>query len=288
MDDAGATSSPSVGIPAREIRPGVRVCVNAAEVARAAARLFVEWAWQFIAREKFFFVALAGGNTPREMYRLLGSPEFRTQVDWGKVHLFWSDERAVPPDHAESNYGMARRELLVRVPIPPGNVHRMEAERPNLGRAAQEYEETLRQYLRLDSSGLPRFHLVLLGVGTDGHTASLFPGARNLRNTLRWVSTPIHPKLRSRRMTLTVPVLNAAHHVLFLVTGAEKAEVLRKVLEQKSDPPLPAQLVTVPHGHRMFLMDEAAAALLTPATPTAALSGAKSQQPGEEKPRGNQ
>ncbi|HEX2712438.1 MAG TPA: 6-phosphogluconolactonase, partial [Candidatus Acidoferrales bacterium] len=188
-----------------------------------------------------------------------------------------------------SNYGMARGELLVRVPIPPGNVHRMEAERPNLGRAAHNYEETLRRYLRVDSHGLPRLHLVLLGMGTDGHTASLFPGARNLRNTLRWVSTPFHPQLRSRRMTLTLPVLNAAHQVLFLVTGPGKAEVLRKVLEQKSDPPLPAQLVAAaPHPHRIFLVDESAAALLTPARPSAAPPGAKPQRSGEEKPRGNQ
>ena len=258
MDDAGTTHS---ALP-REVQPGVKVCADANGVARAAARQFVEWAWQFIAREKCFCVALAGGNTPREMYRLLSTPEFRSQVDWAKVHLFWGDERAVPPDHPESNYGMARRELLVRIPIPSANVHRMEAERPDLGRAAQEYEELLRRYLRLDSNGLPRFHLVLLGLGADGHTASLFSGSRRLRDTLRWVSTPVHPKLRSRRMTLTLPVLNAAHQVLFLVTGAEKAWVLHEVLAGSSDPPLPAHLVTVPHGYRMFLVDKAAADLL--------------------------
>ncbi|MFY9584775.1 MAG: 6-phosphogluconolactonase [Candidatus Acidiferrales bacterium] len=262
MDDAGTTPSANrVALP-REIQPGLRVCADAPGVARAAARQFVEFAWQFIAREKSFCVALAGGNTPRELYRLLATQDFRTQVDWAKVHLFWGDERAVPPEHPESNYGMARRELLVRVPIPAGNVHRMEADAPNLGRAAQEYEETLRRYLRLDANGFPRLHLILLGLGADGHTASLFPGARKLRDTLRWVSTPLHPQLRSRRMTLTLPVLNAAHQALFLVTGAEKAEALRAVLEGTSDPPLPAQLVTVPGGHREFLADEAAAALV--------------------------
>ncbi|SRR5712692_887881 len=280
MDDAGTTPSRSFGLAPREIRPGVRVCADAAEVARAAARLFVEWAWQFIAREKSFCVALSGGNTPREMYRLLGTPEFRAQVDWAKVHLFWSDERAVAPDHSESNYGMARHELLLRVPIPPGNVHRMEAERPNLGRAAQEYEDILRRHLRLDSNGLPRLHVILLGMGADGHTASLFPGSRQLRDTLRWVSTPVHPKFHSRRMTLTLPVLNAAHQVLFLVTGGDKAQALRDVLEGRSDPPLPAQLVKVPHGQRMFLVDQAAVALLSRA---AASRPAKSRRPGEEK-----
>ena len=265
----------------------MHVYADAAQVARAAARQFVEWAWQFIAREKAFYAALSGGNTPREMYRILATPEFRTQVDWAKVHLFWGDERAVPPGHPESNYGMARRELLLRIPIPPGNIHRMEAERPNLGRAAQDYEETLRRYLRLDPNSFPRFHLILLGLGGDGHTASLFPGSRKMLDTLRWVSTPIHPELRSRRMTLTLPVLNAAHRVLFLVTGAEKAPALRDVLEGMGDPPLPAQLVTVPHGERRFLVDEAAAALLRGQAVAGRPGGAQSKRPGEGTPRGS-
>src|SRR5262249_5855779 len=243
---------------------GVHVCPDAAGVARAGARLFVEWAWQFIARENQFAVALSGGHTPRELYRQLASDEFRPQVDWAKVQVFWSDERAVPPDHPDSNYGMARRELLVRVPIPSANVHRMEAERADIGRAAQEYEEVLRRYLSLDARGFPRFHLILLGMGPDGHTASLFPGARELRRTLRWVSTPLHPTFGTRRLTLPLPVLNAAHRVLFLITGAEKAAALRDVIEGRHDLPLPAQLVTVPDGHRDFLVDEAALSLLRP------------------------
>jgi len=260
MDDTGSNRSSRAGLP-EEMRPGLRVCRDTTEVARTACRLFVEWAWQFIAREGAFCVALAGGETPREMYRLLASDEFRPQVDWGKVHLFWSDERAVPPDHLESNYGMARRELLIRIAIPFAHVHRMEAHGPNLGRAAQDYEEVLRLNLRRDARGLPRFHVILLDLGADGHTASLFATARKSRETLRWVSTPIVPKLGSRRMTLTLPVLNAAHQVLFLVTGDEKAEALRAVLEANHDPPLPAQLVTVPNGRRVILADEAAARL---------------------------
>jgi len=262
MDDAGAIPSANRSLLPPEVQPGVRVCPDAPAVARAAARLFVEWAWQFIAREGAFCVALSGGSTPRELYRLLATDEFRTQVDWAKVHLFWGDERAVPPDHPESNYGMARREMLLRVPIPSANVHRMEAERPNLGRAAQDYEAILRRFLPLDARGFPRFDLILLGLGPDGHTASLFPGTRRLRDTSRWVSTPLHPKFGSRRMTLTLPALNAAHRVLFLVTGAEKAAVLRDVLEGTHDPLLPAQLVTVPDGRREFLVDQAAASLL--------------------------
>src|SRR5579863_2756988 len=239
MADTGAISK---GIP-QEILPGVQVYADPAEVARGAARLFVDYAWQSIAKDGQFMVALSGGNTPRAMFELLASNEFRGQVDWAKVHVFWSDERAVPPSDAESNYGMARRELLIRVPIPEGNVHRMEAEKPNIGRAAHEYEEVLRKYLELDERGFPRFHLIFLGLGKDGHTASLFPGARTPRQTSRWVSTTMVAKLNMRRMTLTLPVLDAAARVVFLVVGAEKAQILREVWEGKADPPYPAQLV---------------------------------------------
>ena len=251
------------GMP-REILPGVKVYATPLEVARAAARLFVDLAWQAIARSEHFFVALSGGSTPQLLFQFLASNEFRGQVDWAKVHIFWGDERAVPPASPNSNYGVARRELLVRVPIPEANVHRMQAEKPNIGRAAHEYEEVLRKYLELDEHGFPRFNLIFLGIGEDGHTASLFPGPRVARQTSRWVSTPLVAKLNARRMTLTLPVLDAAEYVVFLVVGAEKAETLRAVLEGKADPPLPAQMVRPRRGQRLFLVDEAAAARLVP------------------------
>ncbi len=141
------------------------VCSNANELAHAAARRFVDWAWQSIARDGHFHVALSGGSTPRELYRVLASQEFRGQIDWPRVQVFWGDERAVPPDDPESNYGMARRELLLRVPIPQANVHRMEAEDANIGRAAHHYEALLRRNLELDDRGFPVFHLVLPGHG---------------------------------------------------------------------------------------------------------------------------
>jgi 6-phosphogluconolactonase len=245
--------------------------------------MFVDYAWQCIAKDGQFMVALSGGNTPRQMFALLASDEFRGQVDWAKVHIFWSDERAVPPTSPESNYGTARRELLIRVPIPEGNVHRMEAEKPGIGRAAHEYEVVLRKYLDLDDRGFPRFHLIFLGMGADGHTASLFPGSRVPRQTSRWVSTPTVTKSSMRRMTLTFPVLDAASRVVFLVVGSEKAQILRAVLEGKSDPPYPAQLVQPrDRGLKMFLVDKAAAALLTapgaeqsepPAKPAGVLRG---------------
>ncbi len=259
MADTGDSSNN----PQQELLPGVRVFADPAEVARAAARLFVDFAWQSIARHGKFTVALSGGNTPRAMFEQLASQEFRGQIDWPKVHIFWSDERAVPPESPESNYGMARRELLVRVPIPQPNVHRMEAEKANIGRAAHEYEEVLRENLDLDDRGFPKFHLILLGMGADGHTASLFPGTRVTRQTSRWVSTPMVAKLNARRMTLTLPVLDSAMRVVFLVVGSDKAETLRAVLEGKADPPYPAQQVQPrDNGLKLFLVDRAAAALL--------------------------
>ncbi|HVA94336.1 MAG TPA: 6-phosphogluconolactonase [Candidatus Dormibacteraeota bacterium] len=282
MDDTGGIRKNA----SREILPGVIVYSNPGEVARAAARLFVDYAWQSIARDGQFMVALAGGNTPRPLYEILASKEFRGQVDWARVHVFWSDERAVSPTHAESNYGMARRELLLHVPIPPVNVHRMEAEKPNIGRAANEYEEVLRKYLELDGQGFPRFHLILLGMGTEGHTASLFPGTRVTRQTSRWVSTPMVAKLNARRMTLTLPVLDAALRVVFLVVGSEKAEILRAVLQTKADPPYPAQMVQPrDNGLKLFLVDEAAAALLHSGDLQANAPAGKPAKPVREKPR---
>ena len=265
MADTGENLKRKTG--SREILPGVSVFPNPAEVARGAARLFVDYAWQSISRYGQFMVALSGGNTPRALFEFLASAEFRGQVDWAKVHVFWSDERAVAPNHPDSNYGMARRELLLRVPIPQANVHRMEAEKANIGRAAHDYEEVLRKYLQLDDRGFPRFHLVLLGMGADGHTASLFPGTRVTRQTSRWVSTPMVVKLNARRMTLTLPVLDAALRVIFLVVGAEKAQTLHAVLEGKAEPPYPSQMVQPrDNGLKLFLIDEAAAALLGQAT----------------------
>jgi len=274
------------GIP-REIRPGVRVYPDAAELARGAARLFVDYAWQSIARQGQFMVALSGGNTPRAFFGLMASAEFKGQVDWPKVHFFWADERAVPPTHPDSNYGTARRELFLRVGIPEKNIHRMEAEKPNIGRAAHDYEGVLREYLERDDGGFPRFHLILLGIGADGHTASLFPGGRVVLQTSRWVSTPAVAKSGARRMTLTLPVLNSADRVVFLVSGAGKAEILREVVERRTEPVVPACLVEPKRGLKLFLADQAAAALLTPVpppdpAPPAGAPAARRKKPGEK------
>jgi 6-phosphogluconolactonase len=269
-------TTPNRSLLPREILSGVFVCSDAAEVARAAARRFVDWAWQAIARDGSFRVALSGGSTPREMYRLLATQEFRTQIDWPRVHLYWCDERTVAPDHPDSHYGMARRELLIRIPIPAENVHRMEAELTPVGRAAHKYETVLRQSLPIDGRGFPIFHLILLGMGSEGETAALFPGAKLMRETTRWVSTPTQDGGETRRMTLTMPVIEAAERVLFLVTGAQKAATLRLVLCGSPERELPAQMVQPRVGQRIFLVDEAAARLL-PADTSAAESSDSSE-----------
>jgi 6-phosphogluconolactonase len=246
----------------REEGAGVRVYRDPAEVARAAAQEFVEAARRSIAGRGAFHAALSGGTTPRTLYRLLGSEEFRSTPDWTRVQLYWVDERCVPPDHPESNFGVAQREMLAKISIPSGNVHRMPADRPDLERAAQEYEEILRRNLPIDAEGFPRFDLIFLGMGADGHTASLFPGGDGTGEAKLWVIAPFVEKFHAHRMTLTLPLLNAAHQVIFLVTGADKFDALRALVAGTSSPPLPAQQVTVPNGQRLLLVDDAAAGRL--------------------------
>ncbi|HEV8385806.1 MAG TPA: 6-phosphogluconolactonase [Candidatus Acidoferrales bacterium] len=266
MDDTGETRSAGVspapfsdGISSSE--PRVMVCTDEEVVARAAAELFVQLSGRYIADEGAFRVALSGGNTPRPLYRLLGSDEFRSQVDWRAVQLFWGDERGVPPDHPESNYGVVHRELLPRVSIPRENIHRMEAERPDVEQAAREYEQVLRRELPLNALGVPQFDLVLLGLGADGHTASLLPTSKDWRDARDLVAAPHEQISGVRRMTLALPVLNAARHVIFLVTGEAKADILRRVVKER-DPSLPARQVRPTQGELLFIVDRAAAARL--------------------------
>lgn len=241
--------------------PGVLILPDAAAVAREAANRFVALAREAIATDGNFTVALSGGQTPTSLYRLLATEAYRSQVNWAKVEVFWTDERAVPPESPESNFNNAWSEFLSRVPIPKAQVHRMHAEDSQIGRAAQAYEELLGRLLRRNAAGFPRFHLILLGIGTDGHTASLFPEPPPSLITSRWVGTPFVAKLSARRMTLTLPILNTADNVMFLVVGAEKAGIVTRVLFGKSEPPLPAQLVQPASGNRIFLLDAAAANL---------------------------
>jgi len=242
--------------------PGVVVLEDAAAVAREGAVRFVAHAREAIAARGAFHVALSGGKTPAAMYRVLAADDVRPTVDWNRVQLYWSDERSVPPGHAHSNFGMANRELIAKISIPAANVHRMEAERADADRAAQEYEAMLRKGLPAGPGGFPCFDLIYLGMGPDGHTASLFPGSAGLNEKTRGVifqPVIIADGTPAKRMTFTFPMLNAARVVLFLVTGADKTQKLREVLEGTHTPPYPSQSVRPSAGERIFLVDRAAA-----------------------------
>ncbi len=232
---------------------------------RAAADRVVGSAAAAIAARGRFDWALAGGSTPEQLYRLLASDAYAARVDWARVHVFFGDERCVPPDHADSNYRMAQHSLLRAVALPEANVHRMAGELPPEA-AAERYEAELERHFGLGvGSGFPRFDLVLLGMGGDGHTASLFPGTAALAESRRWVVANSVPALGVTRLTLTLPVLNAAASVLFLVSGADKAQRLKQVLAllpAQSSPALPAQCVRPGGEPPDWLVDAAAGALL--------------------------
>ena len=239
------------------------LCRDRNDLGDQAALSFARSAQEAVSLRGRFSVALAGGATPRTLYQSLTSAAFVEKIPWKSVYLFWGDERAVPPDHPESNYHMAYEALISQVPIPPENVHRMPGERSDLQSAADEYEKTLRNFFEPSDEGWPSFDLVLLGIGPDGHTVSLFPGSPVLRETVRWVAAPYVEKLKAARLTLTLPVLNHARRVIFLAAGKEKAPIMREVLSV--DPPptdLPARLVQPRQGDRLFFLDQEAAGLI--------------------------
>jgi 6-phosphogluconolactonase len=246
----------------------VKVLADLDELSRAAAREFLRQAKQAAGEKGLFTVVLSGGSTPRPLYILMANdPSFRNQVPWDKVHFFWGDERPVPPEHPESNYGMAWETLLSKVPVPLENIHRIRAEDPDAGQAAEEYEETLRRFFHLKAGEFPRFDMVLLGLGADGHTASLFPGSEALKEQSHLVKVNWVETLRAYRITMTLPVFNQAAQIVFLVTGQGKAKALRWVLEEKEGKdPLPSQLIRPTRGRVLWLVDRAAASLLSPAT----------------------
>ena len=246
--------------------PEVRHVADKEAVSRVAAEEFHRLATAAIAARGRFSVALSGGSTPKRLYEILAGPPWRETIDWGRVEIFFGDERSVPPDHPDSNYRMAREAMLDSLQLAPTRVHRMEAERPNLDAAALAYEATLARVFGLraaDASALPAFDLVFLGMGPDGHTASLFPHTAALHETKRWCVPNWVPQQDTNRMTLTVPVLNQAANVIFLVAGDDKAEPLSEVLEGPSDPErLPSQRIRPGTGKLLFLVDPAAAAKL--------------------------
>jgi len=239
-----------------------RIVANAAALYEEAAERFAASAELGVARSGSFRVVLSGGATPRGLYEILarGDLPFRARVPWAKSEFFWGDERPVPPDHPDSNYRMAREALLSRLPVAETNIHRIRGEAARAEDAAREYESILRTRLAPPPGEGPGFDLVLLGLGPDGHTASLFPGSAALNEPGRLVSAPWVEKLGTHRITLTPAAINSASAVLFLVSGAEKAKALAAVLEgpERIDL-LPAQAIRPKGGELTFLVDRAAA-----------------------------
>jgi len=244
----------------------IKIYQDRESLARAAAEHIIESGTTTIQNRDRFSLALAGGSTPKATYKLLASHEYAQRLDWKRVHIFWGDERCVPPEHPDSNYRMARQSLLDHVPIPVKNIHRMRAEEEPK-KAALEYEGSLRTFFSMHSDvgspGQKSFDLVLLGMGDDGHTASLFPSSDALNESVCWVTAVEHtnpPPPLVTRLTLTLPAINAAAQVTFLVAGASKSQSLKHVLSSpdQSSPVLPAQFIQPLNGQLLWLVDEAA------------------------------
>ena len=244
----------------------IRMLANANSIAQAAAAEFLEAVRDAVYEKDSFSVALAGGSTPKALYSLLATTSLlQAKVPWSKIQFFFGDERHVPPDNPESNFRMANEAMFGKVPVDPKQVHRIKAETPKAAQAAEEYEQELRTSFKLQGDQLPRFDLVLLGMGPEGHTASLFPGTKALHEERRLVVCNWVGKLYTDRITLTPRVLNNAARIIFMVHGEEKAPALKAVLEGPYEPDqLPAQMIKPKEGKVLWLVDPAAAGMLAP------------------------
>lgn len=235
----------------------VEVVESAEALSRAAASHFVRITTAAVRARGRCSVALSGGSTPGSVYRVLAYEPYRSQVRWDQIEFFWGDERHVPPDHADSNYRMASETLLSRVPVHPQNIHRVHAEMADADLAAQQYEDEIRASFG-GGDTTPRFDLVWMGLGTDGHTASLFSGTSALAERRRWCVANWVSTLNAHRITMTLPVFNAAREVVFLVSGAKKSPIVRQVL-RVPDSALPAKLIQPADGNLWWMLDRAAA-----------------------------
>ncbi len=239
---------------------------DAAALTQRAARYFVEGAEAAVARKGWARIAISGGGTPKPVFEALADPAqpWRARMPWSKMEIFWVDERCVPPTDAASNFNMTRQAMLDRVQLLPAQIHRMEGElEPEA--AAARYESTLRNSFRLEGAETPRFDVIQLGLGPDGHTASLFPHTPALHELGRLTVANLTNAEQAWRLTLTAPVINHGAHVFFLVSGADKAQVLKDVFLGPREPErLPSQLIRPAGGILTLLLDKASAALLPP------------------------
>ncbi len=232
-----------------------------ASMAVTAADIFAKTAKDCVGRKGRFAVAISGGSTPRATHRLLAEQPYRSEIPWTAVHIFWVDERCVPQDSKASNYGVAKKDLVDRVPILPQQVHPMTGD-TSPEQAAIAYQKKLKAFFRADKGGLPIFDLIFLGVGKDGHTASMFPGQQALDEKENWVVAVKGGDPDVSRITMTYPVLNRASQVVLFVSGKQKAAVVKAVLEDKHTD-LPAQRIQPANGKLTWLLDHDAASLLS-------------------------
>jgi 6-phosphogluconolactonase len=241
----------------------IRILKNLDQVSTASAETIIQVAIDAIEKRSIFRIALSGGSTPKTLFTKLASdPDFKKQMPWKSTHFFWSDERTVPPDHPESNFRMAREAMFKHVDVPQSQIHRIHAEMEDPNAAAQEYENEIRQHFNVNAPQFPKFDLILLGMGPDGHTASLFPATEALQEKKRLVVSNWVSKFNTYRITFTVPLINAACTVMFLVGGEDKAATLKAVLEGPDDPHVfPSQFIK-PDGDLIWFVDQAAGKLL--------------------------
>ena len=241
----------------------IRVLTTPQELFASAGEEVVRLANEAIGARGRFTIALSGGSTPKSLYNLLAT-NARTALTWEKMFFFWGDERHVPPTDPESNYRMAQEAMLSKVPVPPANIYRLATENPDAEAVAEDYESTLRKFFQIEAGQIPTLDLILLGMGPDGHTASLFPGTAGLKERSRLVIANWVEKLKTHRLSFTLPVLNAAHCVAFLVSGTDKAPALKSVLEENvSGEQYPAKLVNPSNGKLIWFLDRAAASGLS-------------------------
>ena len=246
------------------MKPEIQHVDDSAAAFRAAAEHFIQAAQEAVAARGVFRVALGGGSTPKGMYALMATdPGLRSQIAWDKIQFYWGDERHVPPDHGDSNYKMANDAMLSKIPVAADRIHRILSENPDAATAAVAYEKEVLSSFGGAAGAVPRFDLILLGMGPDGHTASLFPGTRALQETERLVVSNWVGKFYTQRITFTARLLNNAAFVLFLVCGDDKAPALKAVLEGPFEPnQLPSQLIQPTDGRLVWMVDKKAAAML--------------------------
>lgn len=246
------------------LKPDIHICPTNQALIESVSSEIISLARRAVERHGWATIALAGGSTPRDLYGFLATKPQCDQIPWNQVKVFWGDERHVPPDHPDSNFRMAHEALLAHVPIPANQVFRISGELPDANQAAIRYEALLRRELCAPEDAIPRFDLILLGMGPDGHTASLFPGSQVLQESTRLVAAPWVEKFQTFRITLTPPVINQAAHVMFLVSGASKADTLRAVLEGPYAPlELPSQVIKPANGKLSWWVDREAAQRLS-------------------------